>query len=99
MKSFKFKNIKKVTWPVEMPDGTQLTIRQPTKADADVLASVLNTTDIEEIYAGVAYILNCNQEGIMIEQKELEQHFDFQDLAAFLQGYTDFLNESSNVKN
>ena len=74
-------------------------IRDSTKADADVLQSVLNTTDIAEIYAGVTYILNCNKEGIMIEQKELEQHFDFQDLAAFLQGYTDFLNESSNVKN
>lgn len=99
MKSFKFKNVKKVTWPVEMPDGTQLTIRQPTKADADVLQSVLNTTDIEEIYAGVTYILNCNLEGVVIEQKELEALFDFQDLTAFLQEYTNFLQTSSNAKN
>lgn len=99
MKSFKFKNVKKVTWPVEMPDGTQLTIRQPTKADVDVLQSVLNTTDIAEIYAGVTYILNCNKEGIMIEQNELEALFDYQDLTAFLQGYTDFIQESSNAKN
>ena len=99
MKSFKFKDIKKITWPVEMLDGTQLTIRQPTKADADVLASVLNTTDVDEIYAGVTYILNSNLEGIKILQKDLEDLFDFQDLTAFLQGYTDFLNESSDVKN
>lgn len=99
MKSFRFKDVKKVTWPVEMPDGTQLTIRQPTKADADVLASVLNTTNLDEIYAGVTYILNSNLEGIHVLQKDLEDLFDFQDLTAFLQGYTDFLNESSNVKN
>lgn len=99
MKSFKFKDVKKVTWPVEMPDGTMLTIRQPTKADADVLSGVLNTTDVDEIYAGVTYILNSNIEGIKILQKDLEGIFDFQDLTAFLQGYTDFLNGSSNVKN
>lgn len=99
MKSFKFKDIKKVTWPVEMPDGLHLTIRQPTKADADVLQSVLSTTDIGEIYAGVTYILNCNLEGTLIDQKDLEELFDFQDLTAFLQGYTEFLQESSNAKN
>lgn len=99
MKSFRFKDVKKNTWRVEMPDGTAVTIRQPTKADADVLATVLNTHDLNEIYEGVAYILSSNLEKREFMASDLEAIFDFQDLTAFLSGYTEFLQESSNVKN
>ena len=99
MSKFSFRDVKKAIWPVELPDGRTITIRQPTKADADVLQAVLNTSDISEIYPGLAYILSCNAEQIEFSVSDVESAFDFQDLTAFFSAYTEFLLESSDVKN
>lgn len=91
MNTFSFNNVQKHTWPVEMPDGTLLHIKNPTKADSDLLATVLNSNDLDEIFAGVAYILSSNQEGITYKQSDIESMFDYGDVFAFLNGYADFV--------
>ncbi len=95
MSSFSFNKIQKKTWSVEMPDGSIIHIKNPTKADSDLLAMVLNSNNLDEIFSGVAYILSCNTEGKKFKQSDIDGLFDYADIQAFLNGYAEFLQSLS----
>lgn len=95
MSAFSFNKIKKKTWEVEMPDGSVIHIKNPTKSDSDLLAAVLNSNDLDEIFSGVAYILSSNTEGRVFKQNDIEALFDYADVFAFLNGYAEFLQSIS----
>lgn len=58
MSSFSFNKIQKKTWSVEMPDGSIIHIKNPTKADSDLLAMVLNSNDLDEIFSGPEWLIS-----------------------------------------
>lgn len=95
MSAFSFNKLKKKTWEVEMPDGEIIHIKNPTKADSDLLATILNSNDLDEIFSGVAYILSSNTEGKEFKKSDIEDLFDYADVFAFLNGYAEFLQSIS----
>lgn len=93
MKKFSFNKAKKITFPVELPWGETIALKEPRKKDVDVLDGSMQSEDIDEIYNGLAMLLSNNVEGREFTVSELED-FPIQDVYAFLSAYTDFLTDS-----
>ena len=82
---------------------TVLMIGTPTKAVLDEFKSLeindSDDTDLTEIYRVCAKVMSFNKGGIKVTAKELEDLFDLDDLTAFFNAYSAYINGVTNAKN
>ncbi|EJX01710.1 hypothetical protein EVA_10183 [gut metagenome] len=86
---FSFKKLKKAIFPVELPDGTTVTLREPTKAE---LEAINDAGQQEDMVSLLALALSANLEGKTFSAEDFDE-FSVTELLQFSQAYTDFINE------
>ena len=74
--------------PVEMPDGSMITLREPTKSEVEDVEATQNGR-LREI---LALALSTNMEGRTFSAEALDD-FTVTELVQFSQAYTDFIND------
>lgn len=89
MQKFSFKKARKNLFPVEMPDGTMLTLREPTKAELD---EILESYQDENATEMLALALSTNLEGKKFTAEDFNE-FTVTELLQFSEAYTGFINE------
>ena len=112
-KTFDFNKLKEKTFKVILSDeeNTTLILKTPNKALFEYLKEaredLINSTDQDELeealYTVTAKIMSHNKNGIEVDPEKLKELYDeVEYITAFLQAYTDFINEynhASNAKN
>lgn len=110
MKALDFNTVKKNYWKVTLPDEekTRLDIMTPTKKMVEEMGEILglmnetvenpNDTELVIFYEFVAKCMSRNKQGVKVTGKQLGEFLDFEDLAIFLDSYTDFINEQEKVQ-
>lgn len=86
---FSFKKARKAVFPVEMPDGSMITLREPTKSEVEEIVEATQNEDYAEI---LALALSTNMEGRTFSAEALDD-FTVTELVQFSQAYTDFIND------
>ena len=113
MKALDFNAIEQPTWPVTLkdPDRTVVHLTAPTVdlvdrlvATAPELQAVAERKDgrtIREVYALIADVLNCNDDGFTFTAEELRDKYRLTllDVFRFTAGYMDFVKEMQDAKN
>lgn len=113
MKALDFNTVKKNYWKIVLPDEdkTRLDIMTPTKRMTEEMGEILsllykaandpNDTEMVIAYEFVAKCMSRNKQGVTVTGKQLEPILDFEDLAIFLDNYTEFIDEQkqANEKN
>lgn len=113
MKMFDFNAVQQPTWPVKLKDDAQtvVTLSAPTTELVDRLIAV--TPELEEaartkdgktiraIYALVADIMSCNEDGFTFTAEELRDKYRLTllDVFKFVPGYLEFIKEMQDAKN
>lgn len=108
-KSFDFNRMKPRTMTVTLSDEkkTTLIVKTPNKALRDELVGIKESVeDAEEeevwdaLYELAAKVMSRNKEDIKITAVQLKELYeDVNYITAFLEAYTDFVNELSDLKN
>lgn len=113
MKMLDFNAVQQPTWPIKLKDDDQtvVTLSAPTTELVDrliavtpELEAVAKTKDgktVKAIYALVADIMNCNEDGYVFTAEELRDKYRLTllDLFKFVPGYLEFIKEMQNAKN
>lgn len=86
---FSFKKARKAVFPVELPDGSMVTLREPTKSEVEAIVEATQDEDYAEI---LALALSTNLEGKTFSAESLND-FTVTELMQFSQAYTDFIND------
>lgn len=86
---FSFKKARKAVFPVEMPDGSTVTLREPTKSEIEEIVEATQNEDYAEI---LALALSTNLEGKTFSVDTLDD-FTVTELVQFSQAYADFIND------
>lgn len=102
--TFDFTKLKKKTFSIILNDenNTHLKLLTPKKKImSEFLDMSTNTSNVsmDDIYRITAEIMSCNSEGRTITGAELENQLDFEDILAFFQSYTAFIQSLSSAKN
>lgn len=107
--SFDFNALKKRYFTVTLNDEnkTKLFITTPTKKVLDNFVSMKNTLEassvqgdaIDELYDIVAQIMSHNKTGFVVTRDLVEELLDFEDIAVFINAYTNFISEVTGSKN
>lgn len=109
-KSLDFTKMKKKYLPVTLSDGTPLLIGMPTKAVMGSLLTMQSSVEmltedetnleaLDMMFESCAKIMSRNKMGIPVDQKKLEEMFDFEDILIFFTEYMDFVTEVTTQKN
>lgn len=99
MKTFSFKE-KKRYLPVELPDGTKITLPGPKKKTMDALSNLEGSAEsFNEIYAVVSEVLSTNLEGRSFTVEDVDNLLDVTDIFDFVQAYTAFVQGGTAGKN
>lgn len=93
MKKFSFNKIKKILFPVELPDGSEINIHEPRKKDIEILQEMAGTQDMEVIAEGVAAVMSANQEGRNFTADWVLDTFSITDMTNFMTAYMEYLGE------
>ena len=100
-----FNTRKKEYFTVKLHDEkkTVLMIGTPTKAVLDEFKALdvdsTDETDLSEIYRVCAKVMSFNKGGIKITAKYLEDLFDLDDITAFFNAYSSYINGVTSAKN
>lgn len=102
--TFDFNKLKKKTFSIILNDenNTHLKLVTPKKKImSEFLEMSQNTANVsmDDIYNITAEIMSCNSEGKTITGAQLEEILDFEDILAFFQSYTAFIQSLSSAKN
>lgn len=113
MKMLDFNAIQQPTWPVKLKDDDQTVVNLLTPsvglldrltAAVPDLQEVTKTKDgrvVREVYALIADIMNCNDDGYTFTAEELRDKYRLTllDLFKFVAGYLEFVKEMQDAKN
>ena len=113
MKMLDFNAVQQPTWPLKLKDDDQTVVNlsAPTTELVDRLIAVapeLNAAaaakdhqTIRAVYALIADVMNCNEDGFVFTAEELRDkyHLTLLDLFRFVSGYLEFIQEIQNAKN
>lgn len=108
-KSFDFNKVKPKTMNVTLSDeeNTTLILMTPDKKLVDELRSLKDIVEdsedeevLDSLYELASKIMSRNKNGIEVTTKKLRELYeDVSYIMAFLEAYTDFVNDLSNSKN
>jgi len=100
-----FNTRKKEYLTVTLPNEkkTVLMIGTPTKKVLDEFKALnvdsADETDVSEIYQVCAKVMSFNKGGIKVKAKDLEDIFDLDDISAFFNAYSSYINGVTSAKN
>lgn len=107
--SFDFNALKKRYFTVTLNDEkkTKLFITTPTKKVLDTFIAMKDTLEessvqgdaIDELYDIVAQIMSHNKTSHIVTRETVEELLDFEDIAVFINAYTNFISEVTGSKN
>ena len=113
MQMLDFNSIVQPTWPVKLKDEEQTVVNlaaptvqmleklQATAQELKKVAKEKNGKTIRAVYALIAEIMSCNDDGFTFTAEELRDKYKmtFVDLVKFVSGYFDFIQEIKDAKN
>ena len=113
MKMLDFNAIQQPTWPVKLKDDAQTVVNltQPTVELLDRLvaaapemndaAKAKDGNTVRALYALIADIMNCNDDGYTFTAEELRDKYRMSllDVLRFSAGYMEFVKEIQDAKN
>lgn len=108
-KTLDFNKTKKNYLTIILPDEekTRLQVLTPTKRLLAELTNILpdvtddmpNEEDLNGLYEFCARLMSRNKAGVKITGEQLAECLDFEDVIAFFETFTDFINEVAGSKN
>ena len=108
-KTLDFNKTKKNYLTIVLPDEekTRLQVLTPTKRLLAELTNILpdvtddmpNEEDLNGLYEFCARLMSRNKAGVKITGEQLAECLDFEDVIAFFETFTDFINEVAGSKN
>lgn len=113
MKMLDFNAVQQPTWALKLKDEAQtvVTLSYPTLELAERLTSlggelqeIVTKKDgraIRGTFGLIAEVMSCNEDGFTFTAEELRDkyHMTLLDVAKFVAGYMEFLNEANEAKN
>lgn len=113
MKMLDFNALQKPTWPIKLKDEAQTVVNLSTPtvelvdrliAATPELQEVAKTKDgktIRAVYALIADLMNCNEDGFTFTAEELRDKYKMTllDVFKFSAGYLEFVKEMQDAKN
>lgn len=108
-KTLDFNKFKKNYLTIILPDEeqTKIQVMTPTKQLLTELSTILpemsggmpTEEDLNGLYAFCAQLMSRNKAAKVITGEQLAECLDFEDIIAFFETYTDFVNEVASSKN
>jgi hypothetical protein len=92
--NFRTRTKKKFTLTLE--DGQVLVFNPPKKKIMDLMTSLGQDTSTSAVYETTAKILSENLAGVKFTAKDVDSMWDFEDIAAFIEAYGEFIAEIQN---
>lgn len=113
MKMLDFNALQQPTWPVRLKDDAQTVVNLTTPTVELVDRLIAATPELQEaaktkdgrttraVYALVADLLNCNDDGFTFTAEELRDKYKMTllDVFRFTAGYMEFIKEMQDAKN